>query len=152
MNREAFQSDYHRLVTEGVSKEICSIRASTMEELSLLRYVLRVNSTKMRRSAWQSMKLPRGDDHPWIPTFISPIYTEMIEATCAKSDGENSSTINPLPEEPSYRKSCASCFATKIQLQLCSRCHFVFYCSISCQRNHWPMHKSRCVALSSRSK
>ena len=151
VDREAFQSDYHRLVTEGVSKEVCIIRASTMEELSLLRYILRVNSTKMRRSAWQSMKLPRGDDHPWIPTFISPLYTEMLDATCRKLDREKSATINPLPDDPRYRKSCASGFVTKIQLQWCSRCHCVFYCSISCQRNNWPMHKSRCVALSSRS-
>jgi len=149
VDREAFQSDYHRLVTEGVSKEVCIIRASTMEELSLLRYILRVNSTKMRRSAWQSMKLPRGDDHPWIPTFISPLYTEMIDFICNRFDRLNSSSIIPQADDPLYRKSCASCFVSKVQLQLCSRCRRVLHCSISCQRNHWSMHKSRCVALSS---
>ena len=63
VDREEFQSDYHRLVTEHVSKEVCVITASTDEEVDLLRYVLRVNSTRMRRSAWQSKNLPRGDDN-----------------------------------------------------------------------------------------
>ena len=64
VDREEFQSDYHRLVTEGVSKEACVIRASTDEEVNLLPYYLRVNSTKIRRSAWQSKNLPRGDGTP----------------------------------------------------------------------------------------
>ena len=78
VDREAFQADFHRLVTEGVSKEVCIIRTSTNEEINLFRYVLRVNSTKMRRSVWQSRNLPRGEDTPWISTFISPLYVEFF--------------------------------------------------------------------------
>ena len=74
VDREQFQSDYHRLVTERVSKEVCVIRASTDEELNFLRYYLRVNSTRMRRSAWQSKNLPRGEDTPWIASFLSPCH------------------------------------------------------------------------------
>ena len=82
MDREEFQSDYYRLVTERVSKEVCVIRASTNGEVNLLRYYLRVNSTRMRRSAWQSKNLPRGEDTPWIATFLSPLYEEMIDNNC----------------------------------------------------------------------
>ena len=148
IDREAFQSEYHRLVTERVSKEVCIIQASTLEELSLLRYVLRVNSTKMRRSAWQSKNLPRGNDHPWIPSFISPLYTELINGTCASLDQENFSYSNPLPGDRRHRKSCACCFVTKILLKKCSRCQSVFYCSTLCQRNHWSIHKFKCATHS----
>ena len=82
VEREAFQSDFHKIITEGVSKEICVIRASTIEELIFLRYNFRVNSTKMRRSAWQSKNLSRGSNHPWISTFVTPLYKENIKMNC----------------------------------------------------------------------
>ena len=82
VDREAFQSHYHQIITEGVSKEVWDIRASTIEELIILRYKIRVNSTKMRRSAWQSKNLPRGSNHPWISTFVTPLYKENIKMNC----------------------------------------------------------------------
>ena len=30
---------------------------------------------------------------------------------------------------------------------LCSQCHIVYYCSLSCQRKHWTKHASICKAL-----
>ena len=152
VDREAFQSDFHRLVTEGVSKEVCIIKASTNEELNLFRYVLRVNSTKMKRSAWQSMKLPRGNDHPWIPTFITPLYDETISNTCDGLEKEVSGanyrftfrSITSPPWHPHYRKSCAFCYAIKVQLKYCGRCQCIYYCSASCQKSHWSIHKLEC--------
>jgi len=32
----------------------------------------------------------------------------------------------------------------------CSQCRFARYCSVGCQREHWPEHSVRCVALASR--
>ena len=159
VDREQFQSDYHRLVTERVSKEVCVIRVSTDEEVNLLRYVLRVNSSRMRRSAWQSMNLPRGES-PWIPTFLAPIYAEMITNTCASLEdsvtGHNYQftfrSITCPPWHPHHRKSCAFCYVTQVKLSSCSRCKGVFYCSASCQKNHWHVHKLECATglLSSR--
>ena len=37
-----------------------NIHTYTAEESTLLRYLLRLNSTKMRATAWQSKNLPRG--------------------------------------------------------------------------------------------
>ena len=150
IDRDAFQAEYHRLLTERVSKEVCVIRAST-EEVNLLRYVLRINSTTMRRSAWQSKNLPRGDDHPWVATFITPLYKEIVELNCfhfeqkaRKLKGLTPNfTLNPL-SDADYRKSCAFCFVVKVALKSCSRCHSDFYCSTSCQGNHWPSHKLKC--------
>ena len=69
-----YHVDYHRIFTEGVSGQVCNIQASSAQELDLFRYVLRVNSTRMRRSVWQSKNLPRGENSPWMTTFLSPLY------------------------------------------------------------------------------
>ena len=37
--------------------KVNAIRANLTEEVDLLRYVLRLNSTKMRRGAWQSKSI-----------------------------------------------------------------------------------------------
>ena len=149
VDREAFQAEFHRIVTEGVSKEVCVIRASTSEEVNLLRYVLRVNSTKMRRSAWQSKNLPRGEDTPWIATFISPLYQQWLVNNCNQSEDDNHSSSYLIPPHPKYRKSCAVCYVTKVPLKRCLGCRRQFYCSATCQKNHWLMHKSN-VSLSPR--
>ena len=59
-----YQADFHRVFTEGVSRPVCTICASSFQEVELLRYVFRANSTKMRRSIWQSKNLPRGENSP----------------------------------------------------------------------------------------
>ena len=155
VDREAFLSDFHRLVTERVSKEVCIIRASTNEELNLLRYVFRVNSTKMRRSVWQSRNLPRGEDTPWICTFITPLYSEHVSNTCGVlTDQMMERYIFPFcsttcpPSHNLYRKSCAYCYVVKVQLKSCSRCNSIFYCSTLCQRSHWSVvHRKECAIL-----
>jgi len=50
------------------------------------------------------------------------------------------STTNP--NERCYNPSCGN---TSLQtLKRCSRCQVVLYCSVSCQRSHWPLHKKKC--------
>ena len=46
-DRETHEEDFHRLITEKVSRDVCTIRLSSAEELiNVLRYALRVNSTR----------------------------------------------------------------------------------------------------------
>jgi hypothetical protein len=78
LDPEQCQSDVHRIITQGVSREVCSIRTSSAEEVQLLRYSLRLNSTKMRRGAWQSKNIPRGEDSPWMSTYVTPLYADKI--------------------------------------------------------------------------
>jgi hypothetical protein len=42
------------------------------------------------------------------------------------------------------QKQCDSCGTAGTAFKKCSRCKMVKYCSETCQRAHWPVHKSRC--------
>jgi ankyrin repeat protein len=46
--------------------------------------------------------------------------------------------------------ACVGCGARRcgVACKLCSSCHSVRYCSIACQRSHWPTHKASCKASS----
>ena len=42
---------------------------------------------------------------------------------------------------------CANCGIARIddiKLKDCSACHLVKYCSVKCQKEHWPQHKKEC--------
>ena len=78
LDPEENQADFHRIITEGVSREMCTVYAASSEEVNLLRFSLRFNSTRMRRGAWQSKNLPRSENSPWMATFLSPLYLERI--------------------------------------------------------------------------
>ena len=137
LDQETLQSDFHRLITQGVCKEIFAIRTSSAEELDLFRYSLRINSTRMRRGAWQSKNVPRGETSPWLSSFISPLYAENVnvgkwncfKATLAAEGGPQ----------------CSGCAIIYNRLKQCSRCMSALYCSVTCQKRHWPLHKTVCL-------
>ena len=153
LDPEVHDSDFHRIITERVSREVCTIRLSSTEELNVFRYALRVNSTRMRRSAWQSKNLPRYEDNPWMPTFLSPLYSDNTNGDCGtrflwQKDGKTSSIdIDGTTFEFTPLMICSTCCVKKVELKKCSRCKKISYCSLACQKKHWLTHKNDCVML-----
>ena len=144
---EILQSDYCRIFTQGVAREFRSIFTSSREESNLFRYLLRVNSTKMRRSAWQSKNLPRGEGSPWMATFLSPLYAEDIEQRCSQAHEIVSASQKFICCERNcdcHSSLCAACAVKKITMMPCDRCNAISYCSERCQQNHWPVHQLNC--------
>ncbi len=103
------------------------------EQEQLLRYVLRLNSTKIMPSNWQKKNLPQGENSSWLATFVSPLYDDF------PIDQES---LNAIQKE--IQTICAACKKISENLKRCSRCRSIFYCSVDCQRGHWTQHKNVC--------
>ncbi|EFX74461.1 hypothetical protein DAPPUDRAFT_251928 [Daphnia pulex] len=139
LNKDDAFNDYVRIYAQPSNETKNMILTFTPEEEQLLRYILRLNSTKIVPTTWQKKNLPLGENSPWLATFISPLYDDhpMDQASleaCQKTEG-----INPKG------KSCASCKKISENLKRCSRCRTVVYCSVECQRGHWTLHKTVCI-------
>ena len=42
---------------------------------------------------------------------------------------------------------CAYCCKTSIGMKRCSSCKTLYYCSVDCQKQHWPTHRELCTAI-----
>jgi hypothetical protein len=104
------------------------------ESTSLLRYVFRLNSTKMKPSSWQEENLPLGKCSPYLATFLSPLYIAYVPAKGLDSSNQGSEQF-----------SCAGCGnKSSIAMKRCSRCKTMTYCSTECQKADWKKHKLVC--------
>ena len=110
----------------GKGMVLKSYSLNTLEEIYLLRSILRLNSTKIQPTTWQEENLPLNEPTPWLATFIRPLnrygfsHSEQFEY-CANCNEDTS-------DEP----------------KRCGRCKAVIYCSVECQRADWPKHKPSC--------
>ncbi|KAM6581598.1 hypothetical protein CsatA_005372 [Cannabis sativa] len=53
----------------------------------------------------------------------------------------------PYVSVPNNKSRCDGCFGTS-SLKKCSVCQIVWYCSTSCQKEEWKLHRLECNALS----
>lgn len=114
----------------------------TEEGAALLRYVLRLNSTRMRRTAWQSKNLPRGES--WFHTFLSPLYAYYAY------DYKVESALNESASSRSTTKIAGkNCKSSKEDMKQCVRCKAVVYCDAICQKVDWHNHKKTCSTTGS---
>ncbi|KAK0451168.1 uncharacterized protein EV420DRAFT_724977 [Desarmillaria tabescens] len=44
-------------------------------------------------------------------------------------------------------KACGECGRSDLPLKNCTRCQVMRYCSVECQRQHWPIHKKKCQSF-----
>ena len=115
---------------------------ATKEAAQLLRYVLRLNSTRILPNSWQREHLPDGgfaSDTPWLATFVSPLYLD-------RPFNEKYFQAFPVLDAMSGVRRCAHCGISSREkdLKRCSRCKSVTYCSPACQKSGWAVHKDHC--------
>ena len=132
------------------------ITMGTREEAEWFRYILRLNSTKILPSAWQSKNILLGEESPWIATFVSPLYVDSISPffpSIAAEEVIKTARINRPIEGSTGAKEDEKVLCrlqenrTKSKTLQCSRCRSVSYCSVECQRTDWARHKSLCTPL-----
>ena len=99
----------------------------------LFRYMLLLNSNKIRPSAWQKENLPLGNGSPWMATFLRPLYADGV--------ADQKKFLPDLVDS----NCCAKCKKSANNLQVCGRCKVASYCSKECQRHDWTKHKWSCT-------
>jgi hypothetical protein len=86
-SEEKNAEDLKRVFPGG--KEIMTIPIKTTEDSKLLKFVLRLNSSKIKPSTWQKKNLTLGEDSPWMATFVSPLYSDNPHLDVESSDASN---------------------------------------------------------------
>ena len=70
------KEDFFRIFPDCTPESMKTYKEYNPPDLQLLRYVLRLNSTKMIPSTWQRDNLPLDAESPWLSTFLSPLYLD----------------------------------------------------------------------------
>ena len=130
------KTDFSRIF----GKKHCPVPIYTIEGIALLRYVFRLNSTKIQPSAWQSSNLPNSEI--WLSTFVSPLYMDWVYDFSPKPKEQLTSASNP-PSKSSV-DGCSHCCSVKNNMKRCVRCKRVLYCDANCQKADWLKHKASC--------
>ncbi|KAI6164030.1 ankyrin repeat-containing domain protein [Pisolithus thermaeus] len=79
------------------------------------------------------------------PRKMYIIFGPEVTATIRKWERRQAGEVAAPCEA---RKRCESCGTEQSGLRQCARCHTVRYCSVECQRAHWPAHRPNCRAFS----
>lgn len=153
-NIDKVQKDLHRIFSHNVNSENALMMIGTAEELEFIRFVLRLNSTKIAPTAWQKTNLQLEEDKPFLTTFISPLYFDV-----PMSNQDYDKLLEKYgfaPTKPVMctltgamvdENCCSHCMKTSANLKRCGKCRSVLYCNVECQRLHWPQHRSVCKSL-----
>ena len=75
---EEVEADFKRICINEPRSMIPSVVLSNSEENDLFRFILRLNSTKMFPSSWQTFSVPLGESTPWVTTYLLPLYCDQL--------------------------------------------------------------------------
>ena len=130
VNKEQSMGYFMRIFVNapGAEKKL-DISVYSTEEIDLLRYLLRLNSTKIQPSVWQSKNLPKEEN--WFATFVSPLYMDCIHSFSSQPTAATNDR-------------CAHCYSVKEGMKRCAQCKTVLYCDVNCQKADWKKHKINC--------
>ena len=146
-NKKQYAENFSRVFPNYDPEKRMTIEIETAEQSQLLRFILRLNSTKIRPSIWQEKNVTLGNDSPWMATFISPLYIDCplneIEYNCVSTSGKVSASEIAANDN----SCCRACKKVSKNLKRCSRCRVAVYCSVECQRHHWAEHKTTCKKI-----
>ncbi|PBK68192.1 ankyrin [Armillaria solidipes] len=65
-----------------------------------------------------------------------PEITAVVSKWLRRRSGEE--------EGSRAEKACGACGRNDVSLMNCMKCQVMRYCSAQCQRQHWPVHKTKC--------
>ena len=155
-SKEALE-DFQRIFSPRMKRQMVNLEIISEETADLLRYVLRLNSTKMIPTAWQQENLPLGKNSPYLATFLSPLYLENL-FPYKNNDEERlkkdkilllTDRASPSTGRPKFKPPlCTGCGKQSVSgLKRCSQCRLAYYCTVDCQRAHWKEHKKICTVF-----
>ena len=145
------EEDFQRIFDHGRKKKYMPMINETEDGLNLLRYVIRLNSSKMEPSLWQKKNLPLGKHSPYIASFFTPLYMDnplnesYEEFEARDNEIEFMKRLVGRPIRDPHR--CSYCEKESLKLKSCGKCKGVYYCNVDCQRAHWKKHKIECSIL-----
>ncbi len=132
-----FRKDFSKIFPDYSADTAMTCDFETEEEMRLLRFVLRLNSTRIVPTMLQKKCVTMDEDSPWLATFVTPLYLDVpLNQQEVPEDSDSESSIDD--------SVCTVCRKNEEKLKCCSRCRSAFYCSVKCQRTHWPKHKKFC--------
>ncbi len=145
------QKDHNRIFG-GASKKIIIFQhpMATKEATDILRYTLRLNSTKILPTKWQRERFPSTNYSPFMATFLAPLYLDNQHPfDVSKFEMRKVGISITIAESGIPVKSggnrCTGCLKQSTgQLKRCSKCRVASYCSVECQRTDWKKHKLNC--------
>ena len=86
------------------------------------------------------------DNHAHVARMAAAVLPESTDETIhlsASSEVEKPST--PCKKKGKIPRSCNQCGSSPEKLLTCKACRSVAYCSTTCQRAHWKVHKKNCT-------
>lgn len=145
-----FREDSQRIFNERRNQKPFPLWTTSEDVTLLLRYMFRMNSTKMKPSLWQEENVPLGKFSPFLASFIAPLYLDNQYHESEEEIETTKDKIRSLKKDHNIPQGdpnvCARCLkSSSVKLKRCSRCKSVSYCTVECQKADWSKHKTYCV-------